>query len=151
MICLETLEHVGSYRHALRVIHNSVRPGGWIVLSVPNEVGLIGLVKFLARPLLRRHPYGDFFTGVKEVMDYTVTVATRGDLERFRTPPRPGWGPHLGFDHRRMAHHIQCTYVDTGLWKLEDQQRSALGANLFLVARRVDSSSPTLPVETPYP
>ena len=27
VICLETLEHVGSYRHALRVLHNSVRPG----------------------------------------------------------------------------------------------------------------------------
>jgi 2-polyprenyl-3-methyl-5-hydroxy-6-metoxy-1,4-benzoquinol methylase len=142
VICLETLEHVGNYRHALRVLHNSAKPGGWIVLSMPNEVGLVGLIKFLVRPLLRRHAYGDFFTGAKEVVRYTVTLATRGDLERFRTPPRTGWGPHLGFDHRQVVHHIRRTFVDTGLWQVEGQQRSAFGANLFLVVRRVDAGSP---------
>ena len=116
--------------------------GGWIVLSMPNEVGVVGLIKFLARPLLRRQAYGDFFTGTKDVVSYTVAVATRGDLERFRTPPRTVWGPHLGFDHRRVVHHIRRTFVDTGLWKVEEQQRSALGANRFLVVRRVDDSSP---------
>ena len=149
VICLETLEHVGNYRHALRVLHNSVKPGGWIVLSMPNEVGLVGLVKFLARPLLRRHAYGDFFTGAKEVVGYTVTLATGGDLERFRAPPRTGWGPHLGFDHRQVVHNIRRTFVDTGLWQVEEQQRSALGANLFLVVRRVDDSSTKIPVEIP--
>ena len=149
VICLETLEHVGNYRHALRVLHNSVKPGGWIVLSMPNEVGLVGLVKFLARPLLRRHAYDDFFTGAKDVVGYTVALATGGDLERFRVPPRTGWRPHLGFDHRQVVHNIRRTFVDTGLWQVEEQQRSALGANLFLVLRRVDDSSTKIPVEIP--
>lgn len=149
VICLETLEHVGNYRSALRVLHDSVKPGGWIVLSMPNEVGVVGLIKFLARPLLRRHAYGDFFTGAKEVVSYTVTVATRGDLERFRTPPRTGWGPHLGFDHRQLVHYIRRSFVETGLWKVEEQRHSALGANLFLVVRRVDDTAPL--VERPLP
>ncbi len=142
VICLETLEHVGNYRQALLVLHSSVRPAGWIVLSMPNEVGLVGLVKFLARPLLRRQAYGDFFTRTRDVMSYTVAVATRGDLERFRAPPRTIWSPHLGFDHRQVVHHIRRTFVDTGLWEVEEQQRSALGANRFLVVRRVDDSCP---------
>ena len=75
VICLETLEHVGNYRSALRVLHNSVRPGGWIILSMPNEVGVVGLIKLLVRPILRRQAYGDFFTGAKEVVSYTVAVA----------------------------------------------------------------------------
>ena len=148
VICLETLEHVGSYRNALRVLHDSVGPGGWIVLSMPNEVGLVGVIKFLSRPLLRRQAYGDFFTGTKDVVRYTVAVATRGDLERFRTPPRTVWSPHLGFDHRQVVHHIRRTFVETGLWEVAAQRRSALGANQFLVVRRVDDSSPATAVES---
>ncbi len=48
--CLETLEHVGDYRSALQVIHNAVRPGGRVILSMPVEVGPVGLVKLLGRP-----------------------------------------------------------------------------------------------------
>lgn len=147
VMCLETLEHVGSYRHALCVLHGSVKPGGWIVLSMPNEVGLVGLIKFLARPLLRRHAYDGFFTGPKEVARYAVAVTAHGDLERFRTPPRAGWGTHLGFDHRQVALHIRRAFLDTGLWALEERQRSALGANLFLVVRRVDDRPSTIPLE----
>ena len=111
---------------------------------MPNEVGVVGLIKLLVRPILRRQAYGDFFTGAKEVVSYTVAVASRGDLERFRTPPRTGWGAHLGFDHRQLIHHIRRTFVETRLWNVEAQRHSALGANLFLVVRRVDDSFPTV-------
>lgn len=136
LICLETLEHVGSYRHALCALHNSVKPGGWIILSMPNEVGLMGVTKSLARPLMRRHAYGDFFSEPKDVMRYLMTVAMRGDLERFRSPPRSGWAPHLGFDHRHVVHHIRREFVDPGLWTVERRKRSAFGAHLLLVLRR---------------
>ena len=59
--CLETLEHVGDYRAALQVIHHAIAPGGRLVLSMPNEVGLVGLVKFLGRPLVRPNAYKGFF------------------------------------------------------------------------------------------
>ena len=136
VICLETLEHVGDYRNALRVVHDSVRQGGWIVLSMPNEVGWVGLAKLVGRPLMRRRPYDGFFARPADAVRYAAAVAGRGDLERFRQPPRTGWAPHLGFDHRSVARHIRGTFVDTGLWQVESQRRSALGANLFLVARR---------------
>jgi 2-polyprenyl-3-methyl-5-hydroxy-6-metoxy-1,4-benzoquinol methylase len=136
VICLETLEHVGDYRSALQVIHAAMRPGGRLILSMPNEVGLVGLVKLIARPLLRRHPYAGFFPGIRQVVRYTAAVATYHDLEPFRIPPRPGWAPHLGFDHRAVTRHLQHEFVDRGEWTIESVSRSGLGANRFLVVRR---------------
>lgn len=136
VISLETLEHVGDYRSALWVLHRSVRVGGWIVVSMPNEVGWVGLVKLVGRPLLRRHPYDGFFSGPAGAIRYAATVVHGGDLERFRQPPRAGWAPHLGFDHRSVVRHVRATFVDVGRWQLVGQRRSALGANRFLVARR---------------
>jgi 2-polyprenyl-3-methyl-5-hydroxy-6-metoxy-1,4-benzoquinol methylase len=136
VLCLETLEHVGDYRSALQVLHNAVNPGGRLILSMPNEVGLVGLVKFLTRPLLRRNAYEDFFSSYRQVLRYALAVATYRDLEPFRSPPRGGWGPHLGFDHRKVKRHIRCAFVDNGLWTTERVSRSAFGANHILVVRR---------------
>ena len=136
VICLETLEHVGDYRSALEVIHHAIAPGGRLVLSMPNEVGVIGLGKFLGRPLLRRRPYQGFFPDRRAVRRYLLDLCSGRDLERYRRPPRPGWAPHLGFDHRAVRRHVQERYLDTGRWTLERVHRSAFGANHFLVVRR---------------
>lgn len=143
VICLETLEHVGSYRNALDVLHAAARPGGLIVLSMPNEVGPIGFVKFMARPILRRNAYTDFFRSKRQIVHYAIAVLARGELESFRTPPRPGWAAHLGFDHRAVTQHIRRTFVETGLWEIEMQSTSAFGANIFVVARRRGEPLPT--------
>ncbi|MDT7570313.1 MAG: hypothetical protein QOE05_487 [Actinomycetota bacterium] len=137
VICLETLEHVGDYRNALRVIHTAMKPGGLLVLSMPNEVGVVGLVKLLGRPVTRRHPHRGFFTGPREAARYVVAVATYRDLEPFRSPARAQWGPHLGFDHRQVMRNIRREFLDSGLWRPESTGRSAFGANQFLIARRV--------------
>jgi 2-polyprenyl-3-methyl-5-hydroxy-6-metoxy-1,4-benzoquinol methylase len=139
VICLETLEHVGDYRSALQVIHTAMTPGGWLILSMPNEVGVVGLVKFIVRPLLRHNAYRDFFTGGRQVVRYAIAVATYRDLEPFRSPPRKGWGPHLGFDHREVVRHVRREFADNGPWTIESVSRSAFGANLFLVVRREGS------------
>lgn len=136
VICLETLEHVGSYRDALQVIHHALAPGGRLVLSMPNEVGVIGLGKLVGRPILRRRPYEGFFPDHRAVYRYALDVSLHKDLERHRQPPRAGWAPHLGFDHRAVLRHIGRTYLDPGLWTLERVRRSALGANHFLVVQR---------------
>jgi SAM-dependent methyltransferase len=136
VLCLETLEHVGDYRAALEVAHHAVVPGGLLVLTLPNEVGVIGMVKLLGRPIVRRGAYEGFFSHPRQALRYGVTVAMYGDLERFRDPRRRGWGPHLGFDHRRVTSYLTGRFVDTGLWTLERSARSGLGSNVFLVARR---------------
>ncbi len=147
VLCLETLEHVGDYRSALQVLHNAMKPGAWLILSMPNEVGLVGLVKFLTRPILRRNVYAGFFSSHRQVLRYTLAVATYRDLEPFRTPPRSGWAPHLGFDHRQVKRHIRREFVDRGLWTTERVSRSAFGANHILVIRRTN----VLELRTPSP
>lgn len=139
VICLETLEHVGSYRDALAVIHHAMAPGGRLLLSMPNEVGVIGFGKLIGRPVLRRHPYQGFFPDRRAMYRYAVDVTLHKDLEQHRQPPRAGWAPHLGFDHRAVLRHIERTYLEPGSWVLEQAHRSALGANHFLVVRRTDA------------
>ena len=137
VICLETLEHVGDYRAALQVLHNALRPGGHLILSMPNEVGAVGLVKLFGRLLYRRRPYRGFFSGRKQVFRYVAAVGKSLDLESFRHPPRGGWGPHRGFDPRAVAGYVGQRFVAPGLWAVERVDRSAFGANRFLVIRRV--------------
>lgn len=139
VICLETLEHVGSYRNALTVIHHALAPGGRLLLSMPNEVGVIGFGKLIGRPVLRRRPYQGFFPDRRAMYRYAVDVTLHRDLEKHRQPPRAGWAPHLGFDHRAVLRYIERTFVEPGPWVLERVHRSALGANHFLVARRTDA------------
>jgi len=105
VLCLETLEHTGNYRNAAWNVLRACAPGGHVLITVPNETGVPGLVKFFARSLLRDDPYGDFFTN-KSRVKYTWRLLTSGDLEGFREPPRPGWGPHLGFDVRRFEQWV---------------------------------------------
>jgi 2-polyprenyl-3-methyl-5-hydroxy-6-metoxy-1,4-benzoquinol methylase len=136
--CLETLEHVGDYGSALQVIHHAVRPGGRVILSMPVEVGPVGLVKLLGRPLARRRPYADFFCSPGQRLSYTAAVAMGGDIGRYRSPARVVWGPHLGFDHRTVRSHIRHRYVETGLWTVDCVEHSAFGANVFLLVRRAD-------------
>jgi 2-polyprenyl-3-methyl-5-hydroxy-6-metoxy-1,4-benzoquinol methylase len=136
VLCLETLEHVGDYRRALDVLHAALRPGGRLILSMPNEVGLIGFVKLIGRPLHRPRPYRGFFTGPQELARYAFAVLSHRDLEPFRQPPRPRWGPHLGFDHRAVTRYISTTFVETGRWTIERIDNVTMGAHRFLVARR---------------
>jgi hypothetical protein len=105
---------------------------------MPVEVGPVGLVKLLGRPLARRRPYGDFFSSPGQWLSYAAAVATGGDIARYRSPARDAWGPHLGFDHRAVRSHIWHRYVETGLWTIEGVEHSAFGANVFLLVRRTD-------------
>ena len=123
VLCLETLEHVGDYRAALDVIHHAVRPGGLLVLTMPNESVSSGWssssgVRCPARCVrgLLRHPS----PGPR----YGIAVATYGDLERFRSAatPRLGTAPRI----RPSAGDPvpDRTFVDPGLWPVERTARS---------------------------
>ena len=133
--CLETLEHVGNYRHALGTLHESCKPGGWVVISIPNERGLPGLVKFLGRMTLRRNPYDDFFEG-KSAWAYAGRLLTGGPIEDFREPEAPGWGPHLGFDWRAFEQALQAQFLESGDYTLELRAFTPGRFNLFYVFRK---------------
>jgi 2-polyprenyl-3-methyl-5-hydroxy-6-metoxy-1,4-benzoquinol methylase len=93
--CLETLEHVGNLENALQVLLNSVKPGGTLLITVPIEIGLVGLGKIIAKRSLGRE--------LKELgispKDYLLALFRGRRMSQFR-PGKERYATHLGFDYR---------------------------------------------------
>jgi 2-polyprenyl-3-methyl-5-hydroxy-6-metoxy-1,4-benzoquinol methylase len=137
VLCLETLEHVGDYPAALEVIHSAMAPGSRMLVSMPNETGVIGFVKLISRRVLRSRPYEGFFTGHGQPFSYALEVIRGGKISRFRAEGQQSWGPHLGFDHREVRDHIQQRFVASGVWRIDVDEMSWGRATRFVVARRI--------------
>lgn len=136
VLCLETLEHVGSYRVALGKLARATRVGGCLLISVPNEVGAHGVLKFFGRKLLMRQNYEGFFRG-RPQGPYVRSLLRGDDLEPFREPPRHGWGDHLGFDIRRFEEFLEAQLLGTGSFEIVEARRPSLGfGRLYLLRRR---------------
>jgi len=135
VLCLETLEHTGNYRVGLRNLARATRPGGHLVISVPNELGAHGLIKFFGRKLVRRDVYEGFFRGGPEGA-YVRALLTGADLEAFRDPPRHGWGEHLGFDLRRFEEALGTELLRDGAFVLIRRVKTAVGFGRSYLFRR---------------
>lgn len=133
--CFETLEHVGNYGNALENLVRSCRVGGRVVISVPNENGLPGLLKYLGRRLLRRNPYGDFFRGKSELR-YVGALLAGDPIDGFRSPPAHGWGPHLGFDSRKFGRFLNEHYIESGRCRRVHADSSNTGFTHYYVLER---------------
>jgi len=134
--CLETLEHVGNYENAFLNVFNHVKTSGHILITVPNETGLQGLIKLLGRWVLRRNPYDDFFSHVGRVT-YAKSLLTMDRLTKYRTPGMPGYGHHLGWDYRTLLEHIWQTYIETGRLESVSSEKTQFGMNAVCVFRRL--------------
>lgn len=134
--CLETLEHVGNYRNAVLNLYEACKPGGRIAISIPNERAFPGLVKYVARPLVRTRPYGDFFEG-KSRLEYVWRLVSNSYIDSFRDPPSNGWGPHLGFDSKRFAEFLHEDLAGSGKCRLLASEASASMFNHFYLLQKI--------------
>lgn len=130
--CIETLEHVADLRTAFENLYLSTRVGGLMVVTVPNEKGLVGLFKFLARKVLRRNAYGDFFEGQSE-MRYLMCLLLNRPIDGFRRECKRGWGPHLGFDWKALDSFIRSDYVESGRCRLVKRSKLVMGTTVLYV------------------
>jgi SAM-dependent methyltransferase len=136
VLCLETLEHTGNYRNAVRNLARSCRPGAQLLISVPNENRLPGIAKFVGRAICRpRNPYLGFFEH-RSVLGYSWALLTNQDLERFRQPAQNGWGPHLGFDIDGFEAFLHSELLAAGDWTMLRRESSACDFNRFYLLRR---------------
>ena len=135
----ETLEHVGDFRTALSTIVACCAPGGFVLVSIPVEKGLPGLVKLLGRPLVRRRPYGRFFRR-RGRLSYARDAALGRDIEHYRRPTKGGWGPHLGFDCDRFEEFLHEHLVAEGRCTLERRVRTLGGFNRLYLLRRATAA-----------
>lgn len=133
--CLETLEHTGDYQSAVLNLYAACRPGGMIIISIPNERGIPGLFKFVGRPLVRRRPYRDFFQD-KSAFLYTWHLISHEYIDVFREPPADWWSHHLGFDSRRLREFLERSFLDEGKCRLRSSQASPYMFNHFYLLEK---------------
>lgn len=130
--CFETLEHVGDYQSAVRNLLRACADGGHLVISVPYEIGMPGLVKFLGRMALRKNPYHDFFDN-RSKLRYLLALLFRRPMDAFRQPAQNGWSVHLGFDNGVFEAFLFDELSD---WSLVIRRTSFLGFNVIYAFQR---------------
>lgn len=135
--CFETLEHTGNYKNAVENLYISSKINGLIVISIPNETGVPGILKFFGRKLKRRNVYGDFFNN-KSQLSYIATLICGGNIESFRDRKTTGWGPHLGFDYRSFETFLEQNYVADNRCVIEKRYNSFLNLNKFFVFKKIN-------------
>lgn len=96
--CFETLEHVGDLTNAIKNIIAFGDPGSRILISVPIEIGMVGIVKFLLKVLLYRYSLNEL-PGKPGRRKYFYQLVQGKRISTFRDK-REGWGTHFGFDYR---------------------------------------------------
>lgn len=107
--CFETLEHVGDLKNALSHLISSTEKGGLLFVSVPIEIGLRGLAKFIAKSTLYRRRYQSDLTELshEEIgWRYFFALLLNGDISGFRGN-RERWGTHYGFDFRVVDQYLE--------------------------------------------
>jgi 2-polyprenyl-3-methyl-5-hydroxy-6-metoxy-1,4-benzoquinol methylase len=103
--CFETLEHVINLPVAVKNLLRLTKPGGTLLLTVPIEVGSIGIAKFTAKTLL----WGDRLTEAfaprpKLHRQYLRALILGRGIHDFRKPGNAlgYWPGHWGFDYRTL-------------------------------------------------
>lgn len=133
--CFETLEHVGDLENAFMNLFNHLGKNGIIIITVPNETGFIGLIKFLGRLAVRRNPYRDFFSD-QSYFRYMKCLLRNDFIDSFRKPNQLGYGPHLGFDYRKLEDYIEEKFVRSKELELIEKSFTGLKMNLTYVLRK---------------
>ena len=93
--CFETLEHVGNIESAVENICRSLSPEGRLLITVPIEIGWIGLLKYTLKRFFFRYDLPLLCTD----RQYVMALLKGERISKFR-PPDNGFGTHFGFDYR---------------------------------------------------
>lgn len=97
--CFETLEHVGNLENALINLINLINYQGTLLISVPVETGLIGLIKFLIKTIFYSYNLKELDNRKSIYFKYLFTLLSGKSVSQFRSI-RDGYGTHFGFDHK---------------------------------------------------
>ncbi len=97
--CFETLEHVGNLENALNNLVNFIDSEGTLLISVPEETGFIGIVKFLIKTIVYSYNLKELDNRKSAYFNYLITLLSGKSISKFRSN-RNGYGTHFGFDHK---------------------------------------------------
>ncbi len=103
--CFETLEHVGDTFSAIQTLRSSCSDHSVVLISVPIEIGVMGLIKYAIKRLIYRYPLklncGD--------LEYVSALVTGRDVGRYRNKA-DGYGSHFGFDYRTIDEQLDQVF-----------------------------------------
>ena len=105
--CFETLEHVPDINIALQNLLKLSEENGIIFLSVPVEVGMIGILKFIIKML---YGYNLNELNTTRLNYFTCLVGSRG-ISQFRSSKRDGYGTHFGFDYNQVEKYLHSNDI----------------------------------------
>lgn len=106
--CLETLEHVEDLESALNNLLSMT--ASILFITVPIEVGLIGIAKFLAKWILGGKTLTEEHSGSS--VSYLSALIMGSDISGFRTKSNNGhWVHHTGFDYRKIDRFLESQGV----------------------------------------
>ena len=106
--CFETLERVGDIDNAFGNLMRLVDKTGTVVISVPIETGVVGIIKFLVKTVLYSYNLDEINTTNHRhfYWRYFCSLLMRKDISRFRLK-RSGYGTHFGFDAKSVERRIK--------------------------------------------
>lgn len=129
--CLEVLEHLTEVNQSfvLTSIKNLLKDdGGEVVVSVPIEVGLSGLLKNIARYFLRQtHPNSTILNVIKSFFGQRID---RGDADYIPS--------HIGFNHKDLE-KIICSVgfeIERKHFSPFRELRGLINSQVFFVLKR---------------
>lgn len=106
--CLETLEHVSDMKGAVKNLLSITER--YLLVTVPVEIGLLGLAKFSAKTLLGREIFSIEHQGSR--LDYLCSLVSGAPISHFRRHPENGhWKLHTGFDYRELNDIFRCEKI----------------------------------------
>ena len=104
--CFETLEHIEKIERSLENLLKIT--DRYLLVTVPNELGIVGAAKFGAKAVLGRSAFTAEHEGSK--FEYFVAALTHGNINKFRVSSNNGfWESHTGFDYRRVDRFFAST------------------------------------------
>jgi 2-polyprenyl-3-methyl-5-hydroxy-6-metoxy-1,4-benzoquinol methylase len=136
-LCLETLEHTGNFINALTNLYLSCKVNGLLIISIPNEKGIPGIIKYFGRKLLRRKAYGDFFKNQSE-LKYFRNLVLNKPIDKFRSQELLMWGPHLGFDWQVFQKHLVTQFIQENKLELLSRQETVMKFGIIYILRKTN-------------
>ena len=103
--CLETLEHVGDIEKAVKNLKDAAHNESKIIISVPIEIGIVGIFKYIVKRFLYRY---DLPLKCSDT-SYLMSLIKFGDISKFREAAN-GYGSHFGFDYRIVDREIDNNF-----------------------------------------
>ena len=99
--CFETLEHLGHLDTAAENICSAIEPGGRALVSVPIEIGPIGIAKYLVKVGVFRYSLDTLEPMRFRRLKYLGALLRGSRISAFRGD-RSDWASHFGFDYRDL-------------------------------------------------